>query len=71
MPWWLWVFAGFGFLLPAGAAVAMAFWYTRDVPGAWAFLRFALIALALGALGGLIVSALVIGLVLLVREART
>jgi hypothetical protein len=67
----MWVIAGIGFLLPAAAAVGTAFWYTRDTPGAWAFLRFALLALALGALGGLLVSGLVIGLALLVREARS
>lgn len=71
MPWWLWTFFVIGFLLPAAAAAATAFWYTKDTPGAWAFLRFALIALAVGALAGLLVSALVIGLALAVRAARS
>jgi hypothetical protein len=71
MPWWFWMLAVVVLLLPAAAAVTTAFWYTAGTPGAWAFLRFALIALALGALGGLLVSALVIGLALLVREARS
>jgi hypothetical protein len=69
MPWVV-VFVAIGLLIPVVVAMAVVFVRMRQTPVVGAIVRAFSLGLVLGATGGLIVSAIVIGLALALRAAR-
>jgi hypothetical protein len=69
MPW-IAILVGIGAVLPIVVAVITVWWRSSGVPGSGSIIRATVIGVALGAAGGLLVSALVIGLTLGLRELR-
>lgn len=69
MPW-LWIMVGIGLALPVAVVAVTIVWGTQRVPGSSRVFGAALLGLAIGALGGLMVSAVVIGLALGLRALR-
>lgn len=66
----IWVLVGVGAITPILVALAIIFFGTHNVPGSGRIVRPTLIGIVLGALGGLLVCALVIALALGLRELR-
>ncbi len=69
MPWVV-VFVAIGLLIPVVVAMAVVLVRSRQTTVVGAIVRAFSLGLVLGAAGGLIVSAIVIGLALALRAAR-
>ena len=59
-----------GAVLPIAVAAITVAMYTRGLPGSGAIIRATSLGLVAGAVGGLLVSALIVAAVLLARWAR-
>lgn len=68
MPWTV-VLIAIGAVLPIVVAAATIFLGTRDVSGSGRIVRATCLGIALGAIGGALVSALVIVIMLILRAA--
>lgn len=68
---WTVVLIVFGALLPLVVGAGTVYFGTRGIPKSGGLVRAFALGIALGAAGGAVVSALVIGAVLLLRWARS